>query len=101
MSDSEDFMAGFGAPSTEEEEEKPVEKKEEAPAGGDAAPQQAAPAASGLPGVSDNYEPVTDKNQQDQLACVFAALLLNGDGSSSVEITTDKITAVLRAAPNI
>merc|ERR1712232_137920 len=40
----------------------------------------------------------TDKIQKDQLAVVYAALVLNGDGENKVEITSDKLTAVLKAA---
>jgi len=106
MSEEEDFMGGFGAPSSEEEEKK--EKKEEKKGGGKEEKKEeakapaaggSAPAPSGRVGpVSEDYKPIILKPQKDQMGCIFAALLLHGDGDSSVEITSDKLTNILRAA---
>ena len=47
---------------------------------------------------SDDYKPILLKPLKDQIGCIYAALLLNGDGDSKVEITSDKLLNILRAA---
>jgi len=105
MSDEDDFMAGFGQieDSSEEKPKKKEEKKEEpkkqdttsAPSGGNA------PVKSGGGHVSaglDDFKPIINKQQKDQMGCIFAALLLHGDGDNKVEITSDKLLNILRAS---
>ena len=48
--------------------------------------------------MTDDYKPILLKPQKDQMGCVFASLLLHGDGDSPVEITSDKLINILRAA---
>ena len=46
----------------------------------------------------DDYKPILLKPLKDQMACIYASLLLHGDGDSPVEITSDKLMNILRAA---
>jgi len=104
MSD-EDFLGGIGAPSSEEEEkpkkaEKKEAAKEEKKEEKKDAPASSAPVAAGKfsGSVTDDYKPIILKPQKDQMGCIFAALVLQGEGDSKVEITSDKLTNILRAA---
>jgi len=116
MSDEEDFLGGIGGGGSSEEEEdkkkkeKEEEKKkkqEEGKKGSEAPKAEAkteAPASGAVAGgarvgaVTDDFKPITLKPQKDQMGCIFAALVLYGDGDAPVEITSDKLSNILRAA---
>ena len=91
----DDFFGGFEVSEESSEKEPEPEPEEAAATGGDAgdAPAAAGP-SKGLPAVNDDFGAVYGDNAV-QLACVYAALILDDDG---LEITEDKLGSLLQAA---
>eukprot|EP01091_Cochliopodium_minus_P020532 TRINITY_DN89_c6_g1_i1.p1 TRINITY_DN89_c6_g1~~TRINITY_DN89_c6_g1_i1.p1 ORF type:complete len:181 (+),score=87.51 TRINITY_DN89_c6_g1_i1:116-658(+) len=102
MSDEDDFMSGFGQVEDSSEEKPKKEKEQPKPTATTTAPTTTAPVKpSGGGQVSaglDDFRPIIVKQQKDQMGCIFAALLLHGDGDNKVEITSDKLLNILRAS---
>ena len=94
----DDFFGGFEVSdesSSAEPEAEAAAEPEAAAADGGSSGNAAGGGGSGLTAVSDAFELVTTPNEKAQLGCVYAALILNDDG---VEITAEKLTALLKAA---